>query len=104
MNSNDETLTWATEADFRTVERKCNDLMFKINWQNNVQYTDATTLADAIALVKENKDGGLEGALQVRPVNSCFKSWMDFAFLLTMCYNRNHEQKYFTILRNEYLL
>ena len=54
--------------------------------------------------MKDDKDGGLAWALQVRPTNSCFKSWMDFAFLLTVSYNRTRNQRHYTILRNEYFL
>ena len=100
-DTHNNSLTWATEADFRLVERRCTEILPEIEWQNNVQYTDATTLAEAVALVKNGKDSGLNGALHIRPTTSCFTSWMDYAFFLTVCYNRTHNSQFYTILRNE---
>ena len=44
MSENRETqLTWATEADFRKVQRICLDNIPKINWKNNVTYPPNVT-------------------------------------------------------------
>ena len=96
---NDPTLTWASENDFRSVQRKCFETIPKVQWLHNIEYDDNTTLADAVKFIKLNQDGGLDGILKLTPTTSCFHSWMDFAFIITVAYNRTHNPALFTILR-----
>ena len=96
---NNSNVTWASENDFRLVQRKCLEMIHQVEWLNNTVYDEHTTLADAVALIKENKDGGLNGVKNLIPGTSCFHEWMDLAFIITYAYNRTHTPAYYTILR-----
>ena len=98
--NSDQYLTWNSEADFRNVQSKCLQQLESIQWLHNVNYDDNTTLQDAVALIKEGKDGGREGIRKLIPTTSQFHDWMDLAFIITVGYNRMHDPNVFTILRN----
>ena len=93
-------LTWATEADFRLVQQKCEDILDKIEWRNTDVFDETTTIAEAVRLVKLGRDGGREGLRFIKPKTSCFRDWMDYAFILTMCYNWNKDERLYTVTRN----
>ena len=95
-----ETITWASEADFRLVQQKCEDILDKITWRCTDQFNENTTLAEAVQLAKMDRDGGREGLRFIIPKTSEFADWMDYAFILTMYYNRTHNPRYYTIIRN----
>ena len=100
MQNNDRYLTWNSEADFRLVQTKCMHHLETIEWLNNVSYDGNTSLADAVSLIKQGKDGGREGLRQLIPTSSDYHQWMDYAFIMTMGYNRMHTPNFYTILRN----
>ena len=100
MANNDRFLTWNTETDFRAVQATCLHHLETIEWLNNTVYDEDTTLADAVTLIKQGMDGGREGLRRLIPVNSDYHQWMDFAFIMTMGYNRMHIPQFYTILRN----
>ena len=99
----DAELTWASEADFRLVQRKCEEILDKIEWRNTDVFNESTTLAEAVRLVKLGRDGGRDGLRFIKPTTSCFKNWMDYAFVLTMCYNWNKSDRLYTVIRNRVL-
>ena len=73
-----------------------NGMKNAISW--NYQGT-ATTVKEAIAEIKDGKDIGWQQTWRLMPTSACYHDWMDFAFLLTLIYNRDNEPKRFTILR-----
>ena len=102
MSDTDEFTTWASEADFRKVQMACLTGLEKVTWLNNVSYDSSTTLAEAVVLIKQGKDGGENGVRQLIPSTSNFKDWMDLAFLITVAYNRDHNPQLYTILRKDF--
>ena len=102
MSDNDRHLSWATEEDFRKVQRCCLDGISKVSWLNNVTYEANVTLAEAAALIKNGFDGGEEGIRQLIPLTSEFSDWMDLLFLVTFAYNREQNPQLCTIIRKEF--
>ena len=90
-----------TDDELDWIKRKCDEALDKIIWRNNTIYSADMTLFQAIEGAERGLDYGMEGALQVQPVSIAHMDWMNYARLLTIWYNRDHELKYFTILRNQ---
>ena len=84
-----EHITWASEADFRIVQQKCESLPNFIQWKRTDVFSASTTLEQAVQLAKIGRDGGPEGLQFIKPKTSCFKEWMDYAFVLAVWHNRN---------------
>ena len=87
------------DATAEMVKDKCLDILNDINWKEQVNFTDETTIDGAIELALEGLDGGLEGTYRLQPDDLQFHKWMRYAYLCTILYNRNRQQRRFTILR-----
>ena len=82
------------------VKDRCLAALNDIVWMDQLQFTDQTTIAVAIEYARQGLDGGLEGTFQLQPTDLDFHEWMQFAYLCTLLYNRNRNEKRYTILRN----
>ena len=89
-----------TDQELQVMKEKCDRALARIIWRDNTIYSADITLREAIQGAERGLDSGLSGAWQVRPVSIAHMDWVDYARLLTLWYNRDHEQKYYTILRN----
>ena len=88
-----------TKEELENVRQKCDQALNKIIWRDNTIYAADVTLVQAIEAAEVGLDSGRRGALQVMPVSIAHMDWMNYARLLTLWYNRDHDYKYFTILR-----
>ena len=87
----------ATAAE---VKIKCLATLQEIDWMNQIQFTDESTVAMAMDLARQGLDGGMEGTLKLQPKNLNFHDWMQYAHLCTILYNRTKVPEKYTILRN----
>ena len=85
------------------VKDKCLETLNDIDWKGQVSFNTQTTIETAIELAQQGLDGGLEGTYQLQPDDLNFHSWMQYAFLCTILYNRNRAIRKYTILRKCYL-
>ena len=88
------------DASARVVKSKCLGALEEIQWMNQIQFDDKTTIKMAIEWARQGLDGGLEGTMKLQPSNLNFHCWMDYAHLCTILYNRNRNEQRYTILRN----
>ena len=69
------------------------------NWN---QMGKAETVADAIQEIKSGKDIGWHNTRLMTPSTDDHHAWMEFAYLITLIYNRDAANKRYTILRIGY--
>ena len=90
-----------TDDELRIIQEKCDHALSRIIWRDNTIYSADVNLIQAIKQAEDGLDSGLRGALQVKPVSIAHMDWMNYARLLTLWYNRDHDYKYYTILRKD---
>ena len=90
-----------TKEEHKIMQEKCDSALRRIIWRDNTVYAADTTLVQAIKAAELGLDAGFSGAYQMRPVSIAHMDWVNYARLLTLWYNRDHEMKYYTILRNK---
>ena len=88
-----------TDEELEFMKKKCDHALSRIIWRDNTIYSADVTLIQAIEQAEAGLDSGMRGALQVRPVSIAHMDWVNYARLLTLWYNRDHDNKYYTILR-----
>ena len=84
------------------VKEKCLVILNDITWMGQITFAQNTTVETAIEYARQGLDGGLEGTFQLQPVDTNFHSWMQFAQLCTILYNRGRVNQRYTILRKCY--
>ena len=85
------------EATKRRINDELESMKTSINWNN---LGSAKNIAEATREAVKGRDLGWEGTRAMMPNNYDFHHWMNYAHLLTVLYNRDHEIKRFSILRN----
>ena len=85
------------------IKDKCLEALNSVEWVENVQYEANVTVSIATNLARRGFDGGKEAVLCLQPAEDDFGSWMAYAGLCTVLYNRGRTTKKYTILRNCYV-
>lgn len=90
-----------TESELRPIRSRCDRALGEICWKYDATTADSLTLPRALEAAKIGKDMGLESTRSLQPLTDNYNDWMDYAFMLTILYNRNRSFKKYTILRKE---
>lgn len=69
----------------RMIERT-DEYLSQVQWRGDCS---VTTLKDAVAMAKLNKDAGKTTTLNLRPMDRIFENWMNWNNLVTFLYNRD---------------
>ena len=85
--------------ELQQIQMDCDKAIKIITWKRNADLSDCKTIKQAIQLAREGFDGGPEALEIFKPRTRVFSEWMDYAHLLTVCYNCDKKIKKFTILR-----
>ena len=87
------------DEDLNRIQTDCTKAIKNIAWKHNADLSNCKTIKQAIRLAREGFDGGPEASEMFKPKTRAFSEWMDYAHLLTICYNCDKEIRKFTILR-----
>ena len=93
-----------TEEEKNSILEKCYQAMQETTWNNNVSFSADCTISQAIQTARDNKDAGLQGALQLLPTTNDFHDWMNYVHLVTIYYNFGKINKKYTILRYGWII
>ena len=91
------------DVELQQIQSDCAEAIENTTWKYNANLSNCTMIKQAIQLAREGFDGGPEALQIFKPKSRVFSEWMDYAHLLTVCYNYDKEVKKFTILRNRIL-
>ena len=91
-----DTMIMVDEEKKKRILNELDQMQQNTNWN---QMGKAETVADAIQEIKSGKDIGWHNTWLLQPQSDCHHAWMEFAFLITLIYNRDATKKRYTILR-----
>ena len=87
------------DMELQRIQSDCAEAIKNTSWKCNADLSSCKSIKQAIQLAREGFDGGPKALQMFKPKTRVFSEWMDYAHLLTVCYNCDKEIQKFTILR-----
>ena len=78
-----------TEAEIKRIDDDCQAALKQVSWNNNADLANCFSIKQAIQLARDGFDGGPAAIEKFKPKDAAYNSWMDYAHLITVYYNRN---------------
>ena len=88
-----------TAKEHQSYKLSCKQAIEDTTWPETDCPSPVITLAQALHLAKNGQNLSKDNVEKLEPKTMLFHEWMDYAHIVTICYNKCHQKKKYTILR-----